>query len=106
MLTQSERAWLSSRKGKDDLYLFCKHCTVSPKTDDCYWNHVVGACPMYPDIEDAAAFSERVAAKLADAYWPPLVYTPVAPFEQLFMPPMDRLKWARIEVEEEMDNGA
>ena len=65
MLTESEQKWLKTRKRKDDLYLFCKHCTVSPNTDDCYWNHVVEACPMYPNNEDAAKFSEQVAVKLA-----------------------------------------
>lgn len=65
MITPSEREWLRNRKGKDDLYLFCKHCMVRPKTDDCYWNHVVGACPVYPDIEEANEFEAKVAAKLA-----------------------------------------
>jgi len=106
MLTKSEREWLRNRKGKDDLYLFCKHCTVSPKTDDCYWNHVVGACPMYPDIEDALEFSERVAVKLAKhIHNKPLLcetnwdcpYWPQGKCAWCY------LKAARIEVEEEME---
>lgn len=99
MLTASEREWLADRKHK----AYCRYCSSSKLCANPFASGF--SCPLAAgNMKDALEFSERVAAKLADAYWPPLVYTPVAPFEQLFMPPMDRLKWARIEVEKEMDN--
>lgn len=98
MITDSEKRWLRDRKLAPHPY--CGWCMkyalcCSPKFAKCPTKNA--------DFGDALEFEGRVAAKLADAYWPPLVYTPVAPFEQLFMPPADRLKWARIKVEEEMD---
>lgn len=53
------------------------------------------------DLVEANEFESRVAAKLADPYFPPMDVGSDGP--QLFMPPADRLKWARLEVEEEMD---
>lgn len=100
MLTQSEKKWLKARRLRQ-----AKH-HIYHRNEYFIWSGYHFAKDEIADLKDALEFSERVAVKLADAYWPPLVYTPVAPFEQLFMPPMDRLKWARIEVEEEMDNGA
>lgn len=124
MLTESEREWLRNRKGKNDLYFFCKYCTVPKEDDDCYWSHIIEACPVYPDIEDAAEFSERVAAKLArwdneyhkddhlcpygdddlDSYIPLchcIVFCQDHPKLGCIAA---KLAWARMAVEEEMDN--
>lgn len=98
MLTDSEKRWLRDRKLSPNPY--CGWCMkyalcCSPLFTKCPTKNA--------DLGDALEFESRVAARLADAYWPPLVYTPVAPFEQIFMPPMDRLRCARITVEKEMD---
>lgn len=103
MLTESEKRWLTGRAKK--WANFCDVCTVG--NENCKLMYFRKKCPtniQAKDLLEALEFESRLAAKLADAYWPPLVYTPVAPFEQIFMPPMDRLKWARLAVEEEMDN--
>ena len=96
MLTESEKKWLKDRKPK----AYCRYCGIkyfcSNSNVSCF------KCPLIMEnLEDALEFSERVAAKLADPYYPPMDAGSDGP--QLFMPPADRLKWARIEVEEEMD---
>lgn len=103
-MTPSEWVWLRRRHAERP---YCAgYCDAGYRSEPCDWSIAVGDCPMYPTekhVLDAAEFESKVAARLVDAYWPPLVYTPVAPFEQRFMLPADRLKWARLKVEEEMD---
>lgn len=86
MLTDSEKAWLKRRQ-------FCNgfYTAICDRADYL----------LHPDLEDALEFSERVAEKLADPYFPPMDVGSDGP--QLLMPPADRLKWARIEVEKEVD---
>lgn len=120
MLTDNEKRWLQLRElyaGVNyDSYYSCMHCKFYnvgrwrgffyPCNEACLSN----GCPFI-DIEskeavydyiDAADFDAMVAAKLADPYYPPMDSGSDGP--QLFMPPADRLKWARIEVEEEMND--
>lgn len=79
MLTDSEREWLEQR----DAIQFALDEYRVPGLDGPY--------EMRPDYEDAAEFSERVAAKLADPFF----------YEQY--PAEIRLMLARLQVEEEMD---
>lgn len=93
MLTDNEKRWLRDRKLAPHPY--CGWCMkyalcCSPR---------FAKCPT--DYTSADDFDARVAVKLADPYYPPMGVGSDGP--QLFMPPMDRLKWARIEVEEEID---
>lgn len=100
MLTASEQEWLEQRDPK----LYCRWCTGGNDDVWCDYALATDVCPLYEDKDslwDAAEFSERVAAKLADAYWPPMDVGSDGP--RLFMPPADRLKWARLAVEEEMN---
>ena len=73
------------------------HCMSLHIRPECYKLH------KGTGWDDAALFEARVAAKLADPYYPPMDVGSDGP--QLFMPPADRMKWARIEVEKEMDAG-
>ena len=66
MLTNSEREWLETRDKKRP---YCFYCEALFGTDSCYWKCVTESCAMYPDMKDAAEFSERVAAKLANPQW-------------------------------------
>ena len=80
MLTESEKEWLKTRDKKRP---YCFYCEALFGADSCYWKCVTESCAMYPDMQDAAEFSERVAAKLAK---------------------LDCvLKYARLAVEEEID---
>lgn len=119
MLTDSEKRWLQLRKLYEGVnrysYYSCTHCQFYnvgrwrgffyPCNEACLSN----GCPNIDirssgavfDYVEAAEFEERVAAKMADPYFPPMDNESDGP--QLFMPPADRLKWARIEVEEEMN---
>lgn len=55
------------------------------------------------ELLEAAEFSERVATKLADPYFPPMDKGSTLEFGHFIMPPADRLRCARLQVEEEMD---
>lgn len=55
------------------------------------------------DLLDAAEFEARVAAKLADPYFPPLDKGSTLEFGHFVMPPADRLRCAMLQVEEEME---
>ena len=106
MLTDSEREWLKKkerilREGK----VWGAWCYACPNFGrdwaECYAHQY---CPIFNSheaLQEAALFEARVAAKLADPYYPPMDVGSDGP--RLFMPPTDRLKWARIEVEEEMN---
>lgn len=94
MLTQNEREWLASRR------TYCNYCDLERGSDDCEWEMAMEQCAMFPRMKDALEFSERVAAKLAtdencgvDEDCPPDM-----PYG------WGRLKAARLQVEEEMDN--
>ena len=99
MLTDSEREWLKARNiAHPDGDYFCEHCDVFAECH-MYWPI---ECPTKLSIKpEDIAFEARVAAKLADPYYPPMDVGSDGP--RLFMPPVDRLKWARIDVEEEMN---
>ena len=59
MLTASEREWLKDRRNK----AYCRYCSV---IDLCSNPNASGfKCPLIPDYEEAAEFSEQVAARLA-----------------------------------------
>lgn len=58
-------------------------------------------CPT--DYTPADDFDARVAVKLADPYFPPMDRGSTLEFGYLAMPPADRLRCARLQVEEEMD---
>jgi hypothetical protein len=110
MLTINEKRWLVQRKG------YCNWCSVKFKTDSCFWVITAGLCPLYPrqvSTQDAAEFSERVAAKLAinDTSYLPCHqkgHENQCPYDNYC--PTDKkktawckLKHARLQVEEEMD---
>lgn len=90
MLTKDERNWLNDR----EIFLAGLGHYI---WDSYYWDEDL----PFEDMKEAAEFEARVVAKLADPYYPPMDSGSDGP--QLFMPPADRLKWARIEVEEEID---
>lgn len=106
MLTKSEKEWLKKREqwaephnGYGDEGYFCEHCKMN-----CF-----DGCPTeirdgnIDAFVDAAEFSERVVAKLADPYFPSMDKGSTFECGLFIMPPMDRLRCARIVVEEEMD---
>ena len=66
MLTGSEKQWLKCR----GYNTFCdNHCNVPYSSKECCVRVACKTCPLYPGLgafRDAAEFSERVAAKLAD----------------------------------------
>ena len=104
MLTNSENAWLADRK-KDRLFV-CRFCPGKnygrempdtggvPCVCHCMSLHIKPECYKLhkgTGWDEAAEFSERVAAKLADPFF----------YEQY--PAEIRLMLARLAVEEEMD---
>ena len=108
MLTESEREWLEDREFFRHPYT-CKWCDrydpllffPTNKSIPCKWYQSCTSlnCPSQSDLQDAAEFSERVAARLAtdencgvDEDCPPNM-----PFG------WGRLKAARLKVEEEME---
>ena len=63
MLTDSEREWLKDRRNK----AYCRYCSVIYL---CSNPNASGfKCPLIPDYKDAAEFSERVAATLANIHF-------------------------------------
>lgn len=105
MLTASERAWLEDRKHK----AYCRYCNVIKLCSNPFASGY--SCPLTGNMKDAAEFSERVAVKLADIYSEvELEICHVCPaWRQCFGKQDCRttiLKYARLKVEEEMDNGA
>lgn len=109
MLTKNELDWLERREtlsANGNLY-YCNHCD---KPGRCgltrgQWYY----CPLFVRLSnyiDTAEFEARVAAKLSDSCWHQYVKweTPIKPNLTLFQRSKDRLKHARIEVEEEMEN--
>lgn len=120
MLTESEKEWLKTRDKKRS---YCVYCEATFGADSCYWKCVTESCAMYPDMKDAAEFSERVAAKLArwdneyhkgdhlcpygdddlDSYIPLCHCINFCQDHPRLGCIAAKLAWARLEVEEEMD---
>lgn len=115
MLTEAEKMWLEERKPPtkkpykttaDDN--FCRHCTRY-NTNCIPWFRDVAYCPTDQggDFRDAAEFSARVAAKLAEetAKWEPCYNSGRCPVDVLYAKKCIpcRLKHARLEVEAEME---
>lgn len=108
MLTESEREWLKTRDKKRS---YCVYCEATFGADSCYWKCVTESCAMYPDMKDAAEFSERVAAKLSelpeDVHPCPYGATNRCSYDDCGNPHLgcrrSILKYARLAVEEEMD---
>lgn len=99
MLTESEKEWLKTRDKKRP---YCFYCEALFGADSCYWKCVTESCAMYPDMKDAARFSERVAAKLATVQansFPAMVEA----YKYRQTIGWANLKLARLAVEEEMD---
>ena len=102
MLTESELAWLKRRQFFNGFYTSsgCLTCslneTLCDKTD----------CLLHPDLEDALEFSERVIEKLADPYFPSMDKGSTFECGLFIIPSADRLRCARLAVEEEMDGEA
>lgn len=113
-MTEREREWLERRRLFDGVNCWshyscqsCEHYGVGRWEG---YHHpcgvsVFGGCPKVNpdryDLQKAAEFEARVAAKLADPYFPPMDVGSDGP--RLLMPPADRLRCARLQVEEEMD---
>jgi hypothetical protein len=108
MLTASERAWLEDRKHKS----YCRYCNVSKLCANPFASGY--SCPLTGNMKDAAEFSERVAAKLAQAYMKiidaefdieiRLICEACPAAGRCNMDCCDSiLKWARLQVEEEME---
>lgn len=90
MLTESEKQWLHNRKLS--LNPYCGWCMRYALCCNPHYQ----MCPTQnTDLQDAAEFSERVAAKLAE-YAAQKIGIRVSRPERL-------LKAARLQVEEEMD---
>lgn len=122
-LSKKEKQWLRRRSAwyeKLDAYCnrpfgpTCRTCSSYKHTEDhrpyCKededaWVYDYPAhCWLISTKEliiEAAQFEAFVAAKLANPFFPEMDKGSDGPY--LHMPPMDRLKWARIEVEEEID---
>ena len=120
MLKKSERAWLKDRKRREEIgRLFCiKWCPLSCSED---YNPCLAFHPSIKDFRSAAEFEARVAAKLAgilDRTLRSRDYTLYADCTRVCPAATDctknnwlgldcapyLLKWARLAVEEEMDN--
>lgn len=97
MLTDNEREWVIANKHLNlNGCIYVRHCRYT-----CYEPPYCPVIPTKENLIDAALFEAHVVAKLADPHYPPMDAGSDGP--QLFMPPADRLKWAMIEVENEMD---
>lgn len=106
MLTQSELAWLERREEMPGYY--CLWCPLWDDEADCDGRSPHPFCPIFQRRErlwDALEFSERVAVKLAS--WEQNLIIPCMETAVCERHPQDcpscRLKYARLQVEEEMD---
>lgn len=109
MLTANERKWLNSRKA--DLIspgaYFCGQCETQ-----CFT--LEKPCPLQitgKNWRDAAEFEQRVAAKLADPTWTVcrygdscIEYGGDKEDAWIWLCEVCRIKYARLQVEEEMDD--
>ena len=96
MLTDSEREWLKDRRNK----AYCRYCSV---IDLCSNPNASGfKCPLIPDYEEAAEFSERVASLLAEIM-PKALADPWFIKNAKDINADVTLKWAQLSVEEEMN---
>ena len=114
MLTKNELTWLEKR-GK---HPYCQiWCMFDHNSDDCEWEQAAEYCPLVHGrkaLIEAGQFEERVTIKLTRM---PNHY-PEGPCDfgnsgqcsiecdNIWLDCREaRLKWARLQVEEEMDNG-
>ena len=112
MLTESERQWLQGRELSDH---FCEWCLNAQQCGELCW------CPTDRgtafECTDAAMFEARMVAKLAEAFQYVLHDAPGdhvqdipcddCPVKKCRLDCKDSiLKWARLQVEEEMDANA
>ena len=108
MLTDSEREWLRLRPHDGTAY--CWHCqNVGRDMKGCLDEPY---CALVPDYKDAAEFSERVAARMAELF---AASTEIAPLcascpceddcyaNRRLKCGGQILKYARLQVEEEME---
>lgn len=122
MLTQNEKEWLEKRKS--EYFLSCLHCPGRYKQKPrstwecmsfCWDNKVVTQCELSSQdmryFKDAAEFEARVAVKLANPQWSPcwrgdscLEFSGQKDERWVWNCEWCRLKYARLAVEEEMDN--
>ena len=100
MLTESEREWLEDRWHTP----YCRYCNVSKLCANPFASGY--SCPLTGNMKDAAEFESRVAAKLADPYFPSMDKGSTFECGYFIIPSDDRLRCARIQVEEEMDGEA
>lgn len=101
MLTEREWEWAVNAKmrmsHKNDFR--CGKCGVH-----CYVPYAPCFCVMTKDdFAWEIEFLSRVAANLADPYFPPMDKGSTLEFGHFLMPPADRLRCARLKVEEEMN---
>lgn len=100
MLTQNEKRWLASRKDE------CTYCHDTPRTMCLYGERPAHCARVDIDWQDAAEFSERVAAVLAEMPFRGLSQHDI--FEELMKTGKPfawiALRNARLVVEEEMDS--
>lgn len=110
MLTESEKLWLHNRQawraiqrhGRRSEWYSCVYCDYSGNKELC------GSSPCRLEFSvasliDALEFSERVAAKLAEIM-PRALADPWFIENAKHINADVTLKWARLSVEEEMDN--
>lgn len=112
MLTASEKEWLEDRRR----VAYCRYCNVSKLCANSFASGYT--CPLTAgNMKDAAEFSERVAAKLAEAYGTMMDHNEKHSLCQTCRFEVVKtlgcmstcaetvLRWAQLEVEEEMNNG-
>lgn len=102
MLTNNEKKWLADRQC---VTIFsCLHCDKHGN-QLCPLKYVDGYCMKKSDYQDAAEFEARVAMKLSDSEYHNSDEYTNGYFTWLhFTTNAERLKIARIEVEEELTN--
>lgn len=110
MLTYNEKRWLKKRNE----WSVCSYCSNIPQTMCLYGERPHFCALLDVDYKDAAEFSERVAAKLAEAFMGVIdaEFNYQLPSNCAACPCEGKcsldckdsiLKWARLAVEEEMD---
>lgn len=118
MLTYNERSWLAWKKRisqmKNVSAAWCHKCPQHGRNAaGCYGEPY---CPLFPDMQDALEYEGRVAAKLAEAYGTMMDHNEKYSICQTCRFEVVKtlgcmstcaetvLRWAQLEVEEEMDN--
>jgi hypothetical protein len=105
MLTEAEKKWLEERKDKGEYnFYYCQYCNKIPSI--VTGGLCAGPCPMYPggfEYEDAAEFEARVSRIMALYLGAPPCGTGKCNNPD-FLCPECRLKYARLAVEQEMED--